>query len=172
MAAIFDVLIDGVLKIFFPEDKFPDGNDAWNATQDTALACEKINSCCVAYVGGGFQTGGSSDVRYHGSNFAAKNDVVLVTINYRRNAFGFLNIASIDSSFEDSGYLGIKDQIAALQWGAAFAATGNPNNEFIPHWEKYSAKNRQTMELNSKKCVCHKDLNTDNLNSLRYVYES
>ena len=55
---------------------------------------------------------------------------------------------------------------------AAFAATGNPNNEFIPHWEKYSAANRQTMELNSKGCVCHKDLNTDNLNALRYVYES
>ena len=54
----------------------------------------------------------------------------------------------------------------------SFAATGNPNNEFIPHWEKYSAQNRQTMELNSKKCVLHKDLNTDNLNSLRYVYES
>ena len=54
----------------------------------------------------------------------------------------------------------------------AFAATGNPDNEFIPHWEKYSAQNRQTMELNSKGCVRHKDLNTENLNELRYVYES
>ena len=54
----------------------------------------------------------------------------------------------------------------------AFATTGNPNNETIPHWEKYSAGNRQTMELNSKGCVCHKDLNTQNLNSLRYVYEN
>ena len=55
---------------------------------------------------------------------------------------------------------------------ASFAATGNPDNEFIPHWEKYSAANRQTMELNSKGCVCHKDLNTQNLNSLRYLYEN
>ena len=55
---------------------------------------------------------------------------------------------------------------------AAFAATGNPNNEFIPHWEKYSADNRRTMELNSNGCVLHKDLNTQNLNSLRYVYEN
>ena len=54
----------------------------------------------------------------------------------------------------------------------AFAANGNPDNEFIPHWEKYSANNRQTMELNSKGCVLHKDLNTDNLNALRYVYEN
>ena len=61
-------------------------------------------------------------------------------------------------------------KIIQKSW-AAFAATGNPNNEFIPHWEKYSANNRQTMELNSKGCVCHKDLNTENLNSLRYIYE-
>ena len=62
-------------------------------------------------------------------------------------------------------------KVIQASW-AAFAATGNPNNEFIPHWEKYSAQNRQTMELNSKKCVLHKDLNTDNLNSLRYLYEN
>ena len=62
-------------------------------------------------------------------------------------------------------------KIVQASW-AAFAATGNPNNEFIPRWEKYSAKNRQTMELNSKGYVCHKDLNTENLNALRYIYES
>ena len=54
----------------------------------------------------------------------------------------------------------------------AFATTGNPNNETIPHWEKYSAANRQTMELNSKGCALHKDLNTQTLDALRYVYES
>ncbi len=54
---------------------------------------------------------------------------------------------------------------------AAFATTGNPNNEFIPRWEKYSAQNRQTMDLNSKGFTCQKDLNTENLNALRYIYE-
>ncbi|MBR1804821.1 MAG: carboxylesterase family protein [Selenomonadaceae bacterium] len=54
----------------------------------------------------------------------------------------------------------------------AFAATGDPNNETIPHWEKYTVGNRQTMELNSKGCTCHKDLNTQTLDALRYVYES
>ena len=48
----------------------------------------------------------------------------------------------------------------------AFATTGNPDNEFIPHREKYSADNRQTMELNSKGCILHKDFNTQNLNEL------
>ena len=54
----------------------------------------------------------------------------------------------------------------------AFAATGNPNNETIPLWEKYTVNNRQTMELNATACVCHKDLNNQNLNALRYVYEN
>ena len=61
-------------------------------------------------------------------------------------------------------------KVVQASW-AAFAATGNPDNEFIPHWEKYSVNNRQTMELNSKGCVCHKDLNVQNVNALRYLYE-
>jgi len=75
-----------------------------------------------------------------------------------------------DSDLEPNPPQNLVKQVQA-SW-TAFAATGNPNNEFIPHWEKYSAENRQTMELNSKGCLCYKDLNTDNLNSLRYVYEN
>ena len=66
--------------------------------------------------GGGFVSGGSGDPLYNGTNFAAAHDVVIVTINYRLNVFGFMNFADIDSDFADSGYLGIKDQIAALEW--------------------------------------------------------
>ncbi len=83
--------------------------------------------------GGGFQTGGTSDIRYHGANFAAANDVILVTINYRLNLFGFMNLAELDSAYEDSGYLGIKDQIAALEWIKENIAEfgGNPDNMTI-----------------------------------------
>lgn len=66
--------------------------------------------------GGGFVGGSSSDPIYNGARLAANHDVVVVTINYRLNIFGFMNFAEIDSSFEDTGYLGIKDQIAALKW--------------------------------------------------------
>lgn len=66
--------------------------------------------------GGGFQSGGSSDPLYSGTNIATTHDVLVVNFNYRVNVFGFVNFASLDSSFEDSGYLGIKDQVAVLQW--------------------------------------------------------
>lgn len=66
--------------------------------------------------GGGFVGGGTGDPLYNGANFAANQDALIVTINYRLNIFGFMNFASIDSDFADTGYLGIKDQIAALTW--------------------------------------------------------
>ena len=66
--------------------------------------------------GGGFVGGGSADPLYNGSALAL-HDVVVVTMNYRLNVFGFLNFAAIDSDFPDaSGCLGLKDQIAALAW--------------------------------------------------------
>ena len=92
---------------------------------------EKKNLPVMVFIhGGGFQNGGSSDPLYNGSNFAATNDVIIVTINYRLNVFGFVNFASVDSSFEDSGYLGIKDQVAALTWIKENIAEfgGNPDN--------------------------------------------
>ena len=66
--------------------------------------------------GGGFVSGGSGDPLYDAANLAANHDVVIVTINYRLNIFGFMNFAEIDSAFEDTGYLGTKDQVAALTW--------------------------------------------------------
>ena len=82
--------------------------------------------------GGGFVGGGSADPLYNGSSLAA-HDAVIVTINYRLNIFGFMNFAAIDSEFEDTGYLGIKDQVAALEWVkeniSAFG--GDPDNVTI-----------------------------------------
>lgn len=49
----FDVLIDDVLKKIFPDENFPDGNDAWNPARDEATPWENMDACCVAYVGGG-----------------------------------------------------------------------------------------------------------------------
>ena len=49
----FDVLIEGVLKKMFPEEKFSSDDDAWTPANDTAKPWEQMKSCCVAYVGGG-----------------------------------------------------------------------------------------------------------------------
>lgn len=82
-------------------------------TRNPALSGKPV----MVYIhGGGYYSGGSADPLYNGENLAARNDVVVVSLNYRINIYGFMNFAYIDSEFEDSGYLGIKDQIAALKW--------------------------------------------------------
>lgn len=94
----------------------------------------KNNLPVMVYIpGGGFVGGGSADPLYNGAHFAANQDVLIVTINYRLNIFGFMNFAEVDSNFSDSGYLGIKDQIAALTWVKENILNfgGDPNNVTI-----------------------------------------
>ncbi len=81
--------------------------------------------------GGGF-TGGSGGLAwYDGENLAAKGPVI-VTINYRLGALGFLAHPELakESGHNASGNYGMMDAIAALQWVkrniAAFG--GDPSN--------------------------------------------
>ena len=52
----------------------------------------------------------------HGGPLAAAQDVVVVTVNHRLNALGYLYLAGLDPRFADSGNLGQLDLIVALQW--------------------------------------------------------
>ena len=66
--------------------------------------------------GGGF-TGGSGSVPwYDGTHLAARGDVVVVTVNYRLGALGFLHLAHRFPELAGSGANGIRDQIVALEW--------------------------------------------------------
>ncbi len=68
--------------------------------------------------GGGFVQGSGTEALYDGAGLARAGDVVLVTLNYRLGALGFLATEALASeSDEDSaGNYGIRDQIAALEW--------------------------------------------------------
>jgi carboxylesterase type B len=61
--------------------------------------------------GGSFRNGGTSVPVYNGGYLAATNDVVLVTINYRLGALGFLS--GVDGL---TGNYGLLDQQLAFQW--------------------------------------------------------
>jgi len=67
--------------------------------------------------GGGWISGASSNGTYDGSGFANKG-VVLVSVNYRMNAFGFMAHPALSAESERgvSGNYGILDNIAALEW--------------------------------------------------------
>ncbi|KAI8504215.1 Carboxylesterase 5A [Branchiostoma belcheri] len=60
--------------------------------------------------GGGLSTG--SSLIYPGEALVAHNNVVLVTVNYRLGALGFLPTRDVDAS----GNFGFLDQVKALEW--------------------------------------------------------
>jgi para-nitrobenzyl esterase len=71
----------------------------------------------VWFHGGGFSGGSGGNVRYDGTNLAKKHDVVLVTVNHRLNAFGFLYLAKLGGDkYADSGNAGMLDIVASLNW--------------------------------------------------------
>ena len=67
--------------------------------------------------GGGFAVGSGAEPRYDGGNLAARG-VVVVTLNHRLNALGFLAHPelSAESARGASGNYGLMDIIAALRW--------------------------------------------------------
>ena len=67
--------------------------------------------------GGGWTSGASSNGIYDGFAFADKG-VVLVSVNYRMNAFGFMAHPALSAESERgvSGNYGILDHVAALEW--------------------------------------------------------
>ena len=65
--------------------------------------------------GGAFVLGTGASALYRGARLARRGDVVVVTINYRLGALGFLNHPELRARGVAAN-LGIRDQIAALEW--------------------------------------------------------
>ncbi len=66
--------------------------------------------------GGAYSNGsGSADIT-DGANLCRRGDVVVVTVNHRLNAFGYLSLGLLDDRFAESGNVGQLDLILALQW--------------------------------------------------------
>ncbi|KQM86587.1 carboxylesterase [Sphingomonas sp. Leaf23] len=66
--------------------------------------------------GGAYMNGTVVDPLVHGHRLAADGDVVVVTVNHRLNALGYLYLARLDPRFPDSGNVGQRDQLLALHW--------------------------------------------------------
>lgn len=80
----------------------------------------------MAYIHGGGFTYGSGNVESVGPDFLVPRGVILVTINYRLGALGFLSLQTP----ECPGNNGLKDQNLALRWiqKNISAFGGNPDN--------------------------------------------
>ena len=72
----------------------------------------------MVWIPGGGWTDGSGSARLYDGSRLARRGVIVVTINYRLGAFGFLahEALSRESARSSSGNYGLRDQVAALHW--------------------------------------------------------
>ncbi len=67
--------------------------------------------------GGAYANGSGSSPLYDGVRLCRRGDVVVVTVNHRLNAFGYLYMARFGGvEFADSGNAGQLDLVLALEW--------------------------------------------------------
>jgi para-nitrobenzyl esterase len=69
----------------------------------------------VRFHGGGFYGGSSNSPGSDGEMLARFGDCVVITVNHRLSAFGYLYLGD-DGEFADSGSAGMQDLTAALTW--------------------------------------------------------
>jgi para-nitrobenzyl esterase len=112
----------------------------------------------MLYIHGGAYSNGSVTVPLNdGATLAATEDVVVVTVNHRLNALGYLYLARLDPRFADSGNLGQLDLILALQWvrDNIQAFGGDPKRVFLFGQSGGGAKIATLMGMPAAKGLFH-----------------
>jgi para-nitrobenzyl esterase len=109
--------------------------------------------------GGAFITGSGSSPWTDGANLCRLDDVVVVSVNHRLGALGYLYLEDIaGAEFASAGTAGIQDIVAALEWVrdniAAFG--GDPENVTIFGESGGGAKVSVLMALPSATGLFHK----------------
>jgi para-nitrobenzyl esterase len=81
-------------------------------------ACDAGRRPVMCYIhGGAYASGSGSSPLYDGVRLCQRGDVVVVTMNHRLSAFGYLFLQRLgDVGFADSGNVGMLDLVLALRW--------------------------------------------------------
>jgi para-nitrobenzyl esterase len=116
----------GLPYVILPQIPRPEGAPSLPPAPPEAEDCQFLNIWTSALRDGGrrpvmvwlhggfFYAGSGSTV--DGSALAARDEVVVVSLNHRLNAFGFTHLADHGEEFVHSGNAGMLDIVAALQW--------------------------------------------------------
>ncbi|MEE1840432.1 carboxylesterase family protein [Streptomyces sp. NPDC088190] len=94
-----------------PLDRHPQGEDCLNLTVTTPARDGAARPVMVWFHGGGFSSGAGLMDWYDGGALATEGDVVVVAVNYRVGALGYLCLDGVSE-----GNLGLYDQLEALRW--------------------------------------------------------
>jgi len=70
----------------------------------------------IWFHGGAFRWGQGGSILYDGRILAGQSDMIIVTVNYRLSAFGFLYTNYIENDQSNTGNWGFLDQQKAIKW--------------------------------------------------------
>ena len=99
------------------DDGFPDEDCLRVNVWTSAIKADAKMPVMVWLHGGGFRAGsGQEQIGYDGTNLARDHGVVVVSLNHRLNALGFLDLSAYGAKYAHSGNLGMIDIVKALQW--------------------------------------------------------
>jgi para-nitrobenzyl esterase len=109
---------------FCPQFGPIDGNPVSNGSEDCltlnvwtpAAPSESPRPVMVWIHGGGYVFGSGAETGYDGRLLSERTGHVVVTVNYRLGALGFLSLPELVSEGDGAGNFGLLDQRAALEW--------------------------------------------------------
>ena len=116
-----------------PEDPVEQSEDCLHLSVWTRASGAPERPVLVWVHGGGFQSGTAGSALYRGRRLAGEGDVVVVNVNYRLGALGFLAhpvLGDLSQHGRIAGNWGLLDQVAALGWVRDHISTfgGDPSN--------------------------------------------
>jgi para-nitrobenzyl esterase len=95
----------------------PMGEDCLHVNVSTPALDGARRPVMVWFHGGGFWSGSGDWLLYDGARLARSQDVVVVSVTHRLNAFGFLYLPEIGGSkYSDASNVGMRDMVLALDW--------------------------------------------------------
>jgi para-nitrobenzyl esterase len=150
---------DETAFIYDWDDGFP-GEDCLRANVWTPGLAGKARPMMLWIHGGGYEAGSAQELpAYDGERLARRGEVVVVSVNHRLGALGFLDLSAIGGErYALSANAGMLDLVAALQWVKANAAAfgGDPGNVTIFGQSGGAAKVSNLMAMPAAKGLFHK----------------
>jgi para-nitrobenzyl esterase len=114
----------------------------------------------VSFHGGGWATGSGNGPMYDGAQLARFGDVVVVTVNHRLAANGYLHLMGLGAPdrFRHAGNCGVMDMVASLQWVKANIERfgGDPDRVMIFGQSGGGSKTSTLLAVPSAKGLFHR----------------
>jgi len=121
---------------------------------------DRAKRAVMVYIhGGAYAAGSGSSPLYDGTRLCSRGDVVVVTVNHRLSAFGYLSLGRLGRKhFADSGNVGQLDLVLALQWVRDNIAEfgGDPNKVMLFGQSGGGAKIATLMAMPAAKGLFHR----------------